>query len=245
MKTAFAASTVLLLAGSSYGFTFIAATIEPNGSISPSSGNFVNYYSGYYLGPGSVVTDARNSWKNYFNTVVTTTWLGADPAGGGAITDAYNNPFSRELTGPGANPFAPLVSGSNANWFGEGLAPDGSVINAGPSGATWGPGSSLGFAMESEVSDVNGTAVDSVMIANFVLTDPNATLTGSDILVNIEGTLYALPLDGSKGSGGFGLEYEVDQVATGKRMRAFVVVPTPGSVGLLGIAGLAAVRRRR
>ena len=249
MTTALAASTVLALAGSSHGFIVNQFAVQPNGNISPSSGAFVNYYNGYFLGNGSLVTGARGDWKNYGNSILSTTWLGADPRGGGTDADAYANSFSLELAGPGANPFVPLVNAGGGNWLGgatDGLQNDGSAILGGLSGVSWGAGSGDNFELASEVSLVNGISVDSVFFGYFVMSDPGAVLTGTDLLVTIDGVNNFLPLDGTKGSGGYAIGYEEHITPQGdKVIKGFVLVPTPGAAGLLGLAGLAAIRRRR
>ncbi len=250
MTTALAASTVLALAGSSHGFVVNQFAVQPNASIAPSSGSFVNYYSGYYLSPGSVVTDNRGSWKNYGAAILTTTWLAMDPQGAGDYVDAYNNPLSREAAGPGANPFVPQWAGGTANWLSalatDGLQPDGSAILGGTAGVSWGAGPADGFAGTSQVSNIPGFgSVESMMFGHFIV-DNGATLVGQDLLSTIDGVNQFLPLDGSPGTGGFQIAYQRTDLGNGlDRLVGFVIIPTPGAAGLLGIAGLAAIRRRR
>jgi hypothetical protein len=209
----------------------------------------VNYYSGYWLGNGSLVTGARSSWGNYGPAILSTTWLGVDRRGGGADIDGFTNSFSLLLAGPGADPFVPEFTAAGGNWLGgasDGLQADGSAILGGLSGVSWGAGSGDSFQAPSEVSLVNGVSVDSIFFGYFVMSDPAAVLTGTDLLVTIDGVNNFLPLDGSKGTGGYAIAYEEHVTPQGdKVLKGFVVIPTPGAAGLLGFAGLAAIRRRR
>ena len=255
MNKGIAVSALLALAGSSYGFIVNQVAVQPGGNITPSAGLFVNYYSCFFCGPGSVVTDARATWKTYGGGLLETTWLASDPAGGGAITDIFTNPFSRVLAGPGADPRVPTHSGGTANWLGtgvhgtdHGLLNDGSAILGGVAGVSWGAGAGDGFATNSSVTPVNSVSVDSVFFGYFVMSDPGAVLTGPDLLVTIDGINRFLPLDGSKGpgTGGYAIEYETGVTPGGNRLiRGFVVIPSPGTAAFLGIPGLAMFARRR
>ena len=250
MYSAFAASAVVALSGTSHGFLVNQFAVQPMGNITPTSGAFVNYYNGYYLGNGSLVTGARGDWKNYGNSILSTTWLGADPDGGGADVDAYTNSFSLELSGPGANPFVPVVNAGGGNWLGgagDGLQNDGSAILGGDSGISWGAGSGDNFEVASSISLVNGVSVDSIFFGYFVLTEQGANLMGTDLLVTIDGANHFLPIDGSKGVSPYGIQYERHTTPEGNDvLKGFVyVVPTPGAMGVLGLAGFAAIRRRR
>lgn len=252
MNHCIAVSALLALAGSSYGFVVNQFALQPGATLSPSSGSFVNYGSGYFLGPGSVVVDSRATWKNYGNAVLNTTWLAVDPDGGGPDVDAYTNSFSRVLAGLGGDPSVPEFSGSTANWLGTpGLLNDGSAIDGGVAGVSWGAGSGDSFNATSSVSPVNAVSVDSIFFGYFVLTDPNATLTGTDLLMTINlgggnSENVFLPLDGTPSAQGYAIEYEQQLAPDGSTvLKGFVVVPTPGAMGLMGIAGLAAIRRRR
>ena len=177
-----------------------------------------------------------------------TTWLAMDPLGGASGYSGVSNP-GPPLIDEFSTPPAPLVTGHNGEWLGgdnDGLQDDGSAIVGGAAGAAWGPGPSMNFSMDSEVSLVNGASVDSVFIGHFAPTDPSATLVGGDILSVIDGVNTYTPLDGSPGTGGYSLAYERGVTSLGAvYIDMFIVVPTPGVAGLLGIAGLAAVRRRR
>lgn len=245
MKTTFAVTALLALAGTSHGFTVYQLAIQPNATIAPSSGGFVNQASIH--SPAGMVTGSYLTWKFYGSYIATSTWLGVDRYGGGGtyfgqVANAtmtafipapeWNNDTGNILGGPGlgaANP-APNIDGGDA-------------------GVTWGAGDLANFAAPSAVSPVNGTPIDSLMIAQFVLTDPNATLTGDDLLVTFLSGDVFVPLDGSKAAEApVRIEYERELIADGQEalVRAFLVaVPTPGAMGLMGITGLAALRRRR
>lgn len=238
MRSALAASAVLALAGSSYGFIVQQFAIQPNAAITPSSGGFVNQPSIH--SPAGLVTGSFLTWKFYGSYIANSTWLGADRYGGGGvyygqIANATNTAFinAPEWNGDTGNILGgPGIDGGNPVPF----------IDGGPAGVTWGAGDLANFEAPSAVSPVNGQPINSVFFGQFVLTDPNAVLTGADLLVTIDGTDHFLPLDGSKGTGGYAIDYE----HVGNLVRGFVVqIPTPGSMGLLGIAGLAAIRRRR
>ena len=221
-RTSLAASVVLALAGSSHGFVVNQFAVQPGRAITPSSGSFVNYSSGYYTGPGSVVTDARSTWQSYGASILNTTWLATDPAGGGVDIDGYTNSFSRVLAGPGNDPSAPEFSGSTANYLGagtagvdSGLLNDGSAILGGSAGISWGAGAGASLNAPSSVSPVNDEWLNSIFFGYFVLTDPNAVLTGAPLLMaeNLGGgqsSNWFLPLDGTQNtqSGRFRIEYE-------------------------------------
>jgi hypothetical protein len=269
MNHCIAVSALLALAGSSYGFVVNQFAVQPGAAITPSTGSFVNYASGYYLGPGSVVIDSRTSWKAYGAYILNTTFLAVDPAGGGPDVDGYTNSFSRVLAGPGGDPTVPQFSGSTANWLGTpGLLADGSKIDGGVAGVSWGAGSGDSFNAPSGFSPVNGVSVEHLFFGYFVLTDPNATLTGEDLLMteNLgggQGQNWFLPLDGSPSykidpdtgahiPGPYAIQYEHHSAPAlpgrGQTavLKGFVaIVPTPGAAGMLGMAGLAAIRRRR
>jgi hypothetical protein len=247
MRTAFAASAVLALAGSSYGFIVNSLAIQPNASIAPSSGSFLNSYAGFYLGAGKgIVTGDGNFWSSQRSYIEGTSWLAIDRAGG---ADGFSGSASYGKAGVVFNvPEFNLGNGvelfAGVGGTDVGLLDDGSAFLGGASGYAWSAPASAGFQAPSSVSAVNGEDVDSVFIANLVLSEPGATLVGEDLFAKIDGQDVFLPLDGSPGTFGYQLAFENNRQLQGQ-VEVFIVIPTPGAAGLLGVAGLAAIRRRR
>ncbi len=103
-----------------------------------------------------------------------------------------------------------------------------------------------GFQAPPADSPGDGGSVDWSFFGYVVHTGPSATLTGTRRLATMDGGNDNRPVDGSKGENGFAIAYEEHVSGLGdKVLKGFVVIPTPGAMGLLGFAGLAAIRRRR
>jgi hypothetical protein len=252
MKTFVAASAVVALAGSSYGFIVNSLSLTPGSTLAPSSGSFVNSYSGFYLGAGKgIVTGDGNAWNDSRSYIENTTWLAIDRAGG---ADGFSGSASYGKGGTVTNvPEFNLGNGvelfTGTGGTEVGLLNDGSAFVGGTAGYAWSAPAAAGFEAPSAVSNVNGVPVDSIFIANLVLSDPAANLVGDDLFAKIDledgngGQDIFLPLDGSEGTFGFSLLFERDRQFEGQ-LEVFIVVPTPGAAGVLGLAGLAAIRRR-
>lgn len=243
-----AASAVLALAGTSYGFTVSQFQIQPNQFIEPSSGSFFNAEGGFAIALGTknlVDTSNRGTWKDFADYLGTTTWLAVDRSGGGGV-------YSLPLTGgPGPDPLAPEWNGNTTGELGGGTrqlrggTDTISGIDAGPDGYIWGYDPVMPFAAPSAVTPVNGVPKDSIFFGNFGLSDTDAVLTGAPLLVTIDGVDHFLVLDGTPDPDGYRIEYERDIGALSASLRAFVVVPAPGVLGTLSLAGLHLTRRRR
>ncbi len=259
MKTFVAASAVVALAGSSYGFVVNTLSVVPGGTIQPSSGSFVNTYDGYYLGAGQgIVTGDGNQWNDYRASIEGTSFLAIDRFGGADGFSGSANIKGGTVVVPehnlasGTELFAG-TGGVNVGFISDGLGSGtASSFAGGTAGYAWSASAANSFQAPSAVSTVNGAQVDSIFIGQFVLTDPAANLTGDDLFSKLDpdgagpnpSIDVFLPLDGSPGTAGFQLVYERDRLFAGQ-VEAFIVIPTPGAAGVLGLAGLAAIRRRR
>ena len=271
MKSVLAASAVMALAGSSYGFTLLTIGMSAGSSgINASSGSIVvtevyNSSYGIYQNPwnGSqlMVTGAPADWVNNRAAIMGSSWFGIDPNSPGAwtggSTPANARPLrSNEAGNNDAFGFTANLRIGNVVLTGAG---DGNslVSNVGTDAAGW------GFAPQRLAGNVNGPAgngaistvasgsgdgvidsVESVFIGHFTLTDGQASLEGF-INISLEG---AGPVDGFdlnlNGEAQFGVG--LVQVRNGSAIDVYVAeIPAPGALAAFGLAGLAGIRRRR
>lgn len=172
------------------------------------------------------------------------------------------NPFSSD---PITNP-APAVTlaTSDAGGVGlgqgiNGLRADGTAIEGGSAGWGFGPDFLTGntFArVQAGLNSLNGVEYRSLFIARFVL-PAGATLVGDDLRFLLgAGTStnwvdLTIPLDGGVDDvlGDYRFEYERSPAGAfapaGYERLDMYIVPGPGAAAVLGLGGLAALRRRR
>lgn len=107
--------------------------------------------------------------------------------------------------------------------------------------------STTGASIPSGTVMVNGVETQGVQIGHFGpgLSD-FAIANGGSAYIQIEGENKELWIDADSGSG-YALTFVPFEATGGTLMYVIeaITVPTPGAAGLLGLAGLAAVRRRR
>jgi hypothetical protein len=253
MRPFITAGAVLALAGSAYGFIVHSITIQAGESISPSSGSFMNSYSGFYLGAGKGMVSGEGSfWNDSRAYIETTTWLALDRAGG---ADGFSGSASYGKGGivfdvPEFNASHGLETYAGTPGVDVGLLDDGSAILGGSAGYSWSAPASDEFMAPSSVSTVNGVEDDSIFIANLALTDPNAWLTGADLLVDITlggtRTVAAFPLDGWYSDCGALLYAERDRLFSGQLELFIGGIPAPGgALPIVSLAAAAWTRRRR
>ena len=274
MKSVLAASAVMALAGSSYGaFTLTSLAMSPNAVIAPSSGSLRydenavitttssgTVYSPAWNGDQLMVTGVAAEWTASRAAINNSTWLGIDPQG----------PDGSYLGGTNASNNRPMWNDDPANTAGAKFtaalrigtpvlvgAGDGDdlISSIGGGAAGWGyapqrlagnPNGPAGNGAISSTVGGSGAAVgiEKLYIGHFALTDSNAVLQGT-ILVTIaefgDPAGFDLNLDGSPFNG-LGLI----QVRNGGAIDVYVAeIPAPGALAALGLAGLAATRRRR
>ena len=251
------APTVLLLAGSAHGFIANFAGIQPNEAITPSAGVFVNYYQGVWLGNGSLVTGDPAEWNFWTPQIEATSWLAMDRYGAGAPGSPGAPLYSDYVSYTGIPLNVPETRADTGNYTGTGVhgvdhgilmdipGHHGTAILGGADGITWGSDT------PSAVSPLNGGNPNAVFIGNFVLQELTATLTGADLVAQIDGVDMFLALDGTPNSDGYSIVYEDAIVTlppamggTGRQLRAYIV-PGPGVAALLIGAGAVGLRRRR
>lgn len=247
-------------------------------SLEPSSGSFVTQTAfpdgeGTSLVSGFTVRRDGAAWRTDFDQTMASTWLAVDRWGprGRDGNGAYGRGWFETVN----TPSGPLsVPEGNFGIGGPGLAINGN--NGDPvNGDGLSPGfyaNSGGFAWHDDLdtpetpsdrSIINGLSRQSVFVGHFVLSDPNATLVGSDLFAfftatspdNQEYAVYTIPLDGSLGrdsdSGDevpFWLEYErvtfTNSLGTFTALDMYLV-PSPAVSAFVGVACLPLVRRRR
>jgi hypothetical protein len=271
MKSVLAASAVMALAGSSYGFTLLTIGQSAGSTgLNASSGSIVVaevYDSSYaswsptWSGDQLMVTGAPADWQNNRAAIMGSSWFGIDPKSPNSWSGGTSAANARPLwTNVAANN---LAQGFTANLrIGTVVLTDGGdgdqlVSNVGTDFAGW------GFAPQRLAGNVNGPAgngaistlnsgsgdatidsVESVFIGHFTLTDPGAVLEGF-INISLEG---AGPNDGFdlnlNGEVQFGVG--LYQVRNGNAIDVYVAeIPAPGALAAFGLAGLAGIRRRR
>ena len=246
MKSIIAASAVLAVAGTASAFQISAMGFNNNVVVAPSVGAFV---SEPYIDPVNVATD-NNTWNPanpYRDAILSSSFLALDrqkPAN-----------FFGSSTGFGAGFPAPERTFSIGTGTGFGFS--GGVLEAGPAGAGYGIDPSDVPLPDSAVSLINGEEFDSFWVGRFVGTEAGFDLTGEGLRVQIDqGGEAVLTFDGASFSingSPYALRFErsgnlPDPLARGgaEALDMYVVlVPTPGSAALLGLAGLATLRRRR
>ena len=269
-----------------FQLTQMAVFSEAGGaSITPSSGAFVTQNAApdeenlYLVGSDSasgklLVDNGAGTWKNNLDALMASTWLSVDRFGPNGQDGAAAYGTGWYGTAPTLPPGSPLVHvpGGERSIGGPGLVANG--LNGDPvngdgrspgffadaSGFAW--WNDHGTATESAGSFINAQRFSSIFIGHFVLTDPNATLLGEDLLAFFwphtpqpdAGEVYNIPLDGSLGSTLDGsatvpywLEYErttfTNSLGTFTALDMYLV-PAPAAVlPLLALAPLA--RRRR
>jgi hypothetical protein len=244
MRTCIAAAAVVALSGAAHGFVVNTVSVRPNTMISPSVGSF--FLDATWLnGDNMLVTGSADDWFANQPTIESNTFLALDRQGGAsgysllAATKGGDNVLIPEWNAATGNSIGVTTPGVD-----YGILFDGSGIMGGSGGIAWDAGPGGGFAAPSADSLVNGRTIDSIFIGMISLSDPSADLVGDDLYAKIDGADILLPLDGSPGTGGYALEFERNRLYSGQ-VEMFIVVPTPGALGLLGVAGLAATRRRR
>lgn len=106
--------------------------------------------------------------------------------------------------------------------------------------------SSSGASIPSGTIEIDGQSFQAVQLAHFDSGLSNFRLADNGFAsIQIEGVLRDLAIDADAGSG-FSLTFAPNPATGGTFMYVISgVIPTPGAAGLLGLAGLAAVRRRR
>ncbi len=274
MKSVLAASAVMALAGSSYGFTLISVGISPGSpGVSASSGSIVvseAYDSSAgvtvpsWSGAQLMVTGAAGAsgWSGQRAAIMGSSWFGIDPRSPGAWSGGTNAANARPMwtdisadTAAGGYTLnlrigtAVLVGGGDGN----NLV---SNINAGANGMAYAPqrgalnvyggaGNGAPSTLASGSGDALIDSVESVFVGHFTLTDANAALTG----------FIAVTLDGQGPAQGFDLPLDgsfadngvaIVQVRNGTAVDVYVAeVPAPGALAAFGLAGLAGIRRRR
>lgn len=228
------AAAILALTESSYGFVVWQVGIQPNQSITPSMGGFVNALSDYVHSSAGLVTNNGDVWSTYNTTIHATTWLALDRWGGGG--NFYG--LTTDPSGSAGPLPCPEWAGTYGNTLGGpglGSADPAPAITAGDGGMVWFAGDAAGFMAPSAISPVNGVGVDSVFIGQFMLTDVNAVLTGADLVVSIDDANEFLPLNGSSSADGYAIRYEEEVVSQQKLIRAFVVQLTGGGGSVVNI----------
>jgi hypothetical protein len=271
MKSVLAASAVMALAGSSYGFALTTIGMPAGGGgLAASSGSIViaeDYDSSYaswsptWSADQLMVTGAPADWQNNRAAIMGSSWFGIDPRSPAAWTGGTNAANARPLwTNVAANN---LAQGFTANLrIGNVILTDGGdgdqlVSNVGTDSNGWGfapqrldgnPNGPAGIGAISTLDSLSGDAVidsvESVFIGRFTLTDPQAVLEG-ELNVSLFGVGpdegFVLNFDGSI-QFGVGLY----QVRDGNAINVYVAeIPAPGALAAFGLAGLAGIRRRR
>lgn len=271
MKSVLAASAVMALAGSSYGFTLLTIGMSAGSNgFAATSGDIVvaevydSSYASYqnpWNGDQLMVTGAPADWSNNRAAIMGSSWFGIDPNSPGAWSGGTSAANAR-----------PLWTNIAANNAGQGFTANlriGNVVLPGN-----GDGDSLvsaittdfagwGFAPQRLDGNVNGAAgngaistvasgsgdagidsIESVFIGHFTLTDGQASLQG-EINISLVG---AGPADGFDLNFDGTAQYGVGlvQVRNGNSIDVYVAeIPAPGALAAFGLAGLAGIRRRR
>jgi len=272
MKSVLAASAVLALAGSSNGaFTLISLGVGPDEVVSASVGQIrfaeitvSSSYVSQWTGGQLMVTGVGGAagWTNNRAAINNSSWFGIDPKGpdglyAGGTNAATNRPLWSDVS---ANTAAagftanlrigtPVLAG-----FGDG---DNLInsIGGGIAGFAYAPqrlagnvNGPAGNGCISNISAGTGNAtldtLERVFLGHFTLTETAATLKGN-LLITLEGAGdpagFNLNLDGTEANG-----VALWQVRSGNSVNVYLAeVPAPGALAALGLAGLAATRRRR
>lgn len=269
MKSVLAASAVMALAGSSYGFTLLTIGQNAGDSISASSGSLVvteTYASGYgYLprwnGAQQMVTGLAAEWTASRAAIDGSSWFGIDPVGpggylGGTVasnkrplwTNVAGNNAAQQFTANlrignviavGSGDGDNLVSAITTDQAGWGFAPQRLAGN--PNGPA---GNGAISVLNSLSGDALVDSVESVFIGHFTLTNAQASLVGT-LAISVEGVG---PADGFQlnFNGEANLGFALAQVRRGSGVDVYVVeIPAPGALAAFGLAGLAGIRRRR
>lgn len=276
------ATALIALAGSTHAanFTVVTAAVLNDNSITPSAGSFrtqlpqPNAENAFLTSGNITVLNDRITWRDNLDQLMASTWLDLDPLGPAGVDGnaTYGTGWSRTLTDPaGNNPvnvpaanasigdFGLAVNGANGDTVnGDGLSPG---FFADPSGFGWSAPIEDDFEVNSAFSQVNARGIESIHAGHFVLTDPNASLVGGDLLVVLDANAgyFYLPLDGGFGNEIhpitkeilgptlFRLEYErttfTNSLGTFTALDMYIV-PAPATA-LAPLAVIPAFRRRR
>lgn len=215
-----------------------------------------------FIGDYGLVTGSPATWTNRRSEINNSSWFAGDPTGpDGAYTlgaGATNRPAWN--AGYGSHPVYSGLGVGGPTWVGSG---DGDNLVSSIDGGN--PGWVFAFdiaplddgpltGIVSNISPLGGPSIihgqsydwaESVFVGRITLTDPDAYLLGSFLVLTRDGRG---PIEGWElnlnGTTSYGLR--MIQVRDGSSINLFVVdVPAPGALGAFGIAGLIAVRRRR
>lgn len=272
MKSVLAASAVMALAGSSYGFTLFTIGQNAGDSISASSGSIVidegydssvGGYANLWSGDQLMVTGvaAAAGWSGNRAAINASSWFGIDPYGPGnyqgGTTAANQRPLWSNVAGNtvAQNFTANLRIGSvltPGSGDGDDLVSAVTTDQAGwgfaPQRLAGNPNGPAGNGAISTLNSFSGDAlvdsVESVFVGHFTVTDPGAVLVGT-LAISIEGVG---PADGFplNFDGTPNLGFAIAQVRSGDSIDVYVVeIPAPGALAAFGLAGLAGIRRRR
>jgi hypothetical protein len=185
-------------------------------------------------------------------SVIMSNWNGWDPNGLGTATASYTHDFTIELYNvdrSGANPAAGSLIAS--------ITETQTVAGRELPGVT--PVSSNGtdFLMDWDLSSLNIAPAEILFIVSFDRVDDPATsfdelqaLNNLNIAAVESGTAPDVTVGSSVGDEVFWRSPsftggDISRFEGGRVLSRFTAVPAPGAAGLLGIASLAAVRRRR
>lgn len=262
-----AVAGALGVAGAAQAFILVQVAIPANGYIAPAAGGFWTQYPGdenHFLMKRSVVNRDYDTWNpgtgGLRSVVDDTTYFAIDPQSPGGFQGLSD-------TGPLGEPANPapkwtnVLTGTDSGLVNatNGYAP---AIVGGSAGLSWIPDEPT-FEAQSEPTTINGTVQDSLFIGQFIVTDPDVPLVGTDLLVTLETSpgVYEdkyVPLNGSyytnKSAGQpFQLNFEREPAgpnapAGAQRVLMYLQpapVPGPGTIGMGAMVAFGLARRRR